>query len=476
MSAIWGPRLCCLAILIMSASASPVREFPFLNSTGVAIRGSLAALVTAPSTASRPITTEDWLFRPHLESTADGFEVATTPNARGSQTSAVVGPGTIWSGIIHIESTVTGFGTPTSTQQDDAATELPHSRNSDMYRPHLESTASGFLEPPLSDHRGPNLVSNSAPLITPPPVAPPTVILKGNTLRPVVVTSVVIDTVTLTPGGETAIIGDGPSATRIYLDASGHPVVAISSSTSTIQIPATISDQVLIPGGPPITVGPGSAPSTISINSAGETIAAVEGRTSTLQAAPTQTFTISDVPATAIATAYRYAIGSSLLTPGHPITLDGTTIAVTTDPAGAIVLIAPDATTTLPDPAPAPTTSSLDNILAHLSTTVVSGSTLYVFASQTLHPGHPVTLDGTVVSLATSSGATMLVVGTQTTTIDTAATTTVSAEFGALTPGVVGEGPAATAVAEGGAAFGRGRWGWVGLVVGGVSVAAVGLG
>jgi hypothetical protein len=336
---------------------------------------------------------------------------------------------------IHIESSTTGFVNLTTTQPKptpDPEDDFPNFATlgtSDRLRPHLESTAIGFGEP----------------RITPPPVAttPPIITVgnKGDALRPVVVTSVVIDTVTLRPAGETAIIGVGVSATRIHLDPSGHPVVVIGGSSSTVQIPATIGGQELLPGAP-ITIGSGFDVSTISINEAGETIAVVEGHAETLQLGTTQAFTFNGIPATAIANEYKYVIGSSTLSFGQPTTIDGTVVALTTDLSGSTVLINGDITTTIPALVPAPTLTLADTILDDLSTIVVSGTTKYLLNSQTLAPDHPITVDGTVILISTNSGTTVLMVGDKTTTLE--GTTTQSSIFGgitpAATPGIVGNG------------------------------------
>lgn len=318
---------------------------------------------------------------------------------------------------------------PTPDPQDDVP-NFETLGTSDRLRPHLESTATGFGESRIT----------SPPVAIAPPII--TVGNKGDALRPVVVTSVVIDTVTLRPGGDTAIIGIGASATRIHIDPSGHPVVVVGGSSSTVQIPATIGGQELPPGGAPITIGSGFDVSTISINEAGETIAVVEGHTETLQLGTTQTFTFNGILATAIANEYEYVVGSSTLSFGQPTIIDGTTVALTTDVSGSTVLINGDITTAIPALVPAPTLTPSDTILDDLSTTVISGTTKYLLNSQTLAPDHPITVDGTVISISTNSGTTVLMVGDKTTTLE--GTATQSSIFGgitpAATPGIVGNG------------------------------------
>jgi hypothetical protein len=55
--------------------------------------------------------------------------------------------------------------------------------------------------------------------------------------------------------------------------------------------------------------------------------------------------------------------------------------------------------------------------LPGLQTTVISGTTKFIMGPQTLAPDNPITVDGTPISMSTGPGATVLVVGTMTTTI-----------------------------------------------------------
>jgi hypothetical protein len=479
MSKMHNLRLHCLLILFASASASPVRDFrtcpdspsypriyspAHLLTPSAIFNTTTSASVTSTQTTTFTNThTEPPSFRPHLEVSVLGFEDASTPVARGSQILPST-PALLTSILIRIEFTTTGFVNRTIAQPrptPDPEADSPYSskrKSTNILRPHLESTATGFgLEdgsattgaaatPRLRFTSG----SGDEPRITPPPVAiaPPIITVgdKGDTLRPVVVTSVVIDTITLRPGGETAILGEGASATRIFLDTSGHPVVIIGGSSSTVQIPTTIGGKELLPGGAPITIGSGFDVSTISINEAGETIAVVEGQTKTLQLGTTQAFTFNGILATAIANEYEYVVGSSTLSFGQPTTIDGTVVALTTDVSGSTVLINGDNTTPVPALAPAPTRTLADTILEDLSITVISGTTQYLLNSQTLAPDHPITVNGTIISITTTSGTTMLIVGDKTTTLE--ATATQSSIFGgitpAATPSVVGNGQGKT--------------------------------
>jgi len=326
-----------------------VAAFLSLNATATTTYSDplITSVLVLPSTRSKAL-------KPHLESSVDGFEL--TPSQQGPEPTAstqVVAPPSVTQSddqtrwlIPHIESSVAGFRTATS----EIAIRI-------------ESTADGF--------QAPNIIQGStdsdsnkigAKTILEPPIttrlgSPPVVTIKKNTLRPQVVTTVVVGTITLTAGGETATVGQGPGATSIYLDPSGNPVVVIGSSTSTYAIPATIQGQVVTPGGPPITVGSGFHQTTISINAAGKTIAVVEGRTLTLQAATSQVFTVGGITATAIASNYQYLIGSSTLSFGQVLTIDGTKFTLTTDVGGFTILVTDDSTTTLPALAPAQTTS-----------------------------------------------------------------------------------------------------------------------
>lgn len=213
----------------------------------------------------------------------------------------------------------------------------------------------------------------SLPAATGPPVLakpdiwrPPPVTNNGQTLTPMPATKITIGSQTLTPGGETVTMGEG-GATKVHLDESGVPVVVVGDSTSTGQ----------------------------------------------LLSAPSQVFTIGGFTGTAEATDFQFLIGSSTLAIGQSVTVSGTIVALTTDAAGATVLIAGDSTTTLASPAQATATSYNSGV----TTTIIDGMTQYIIDSQTLAPGHPVTVDGTTISIATVGSATVLVVGNATTTL-----------------------------------------------------------
>ncbi|KAF3053706.1 hypothetical protein E8E11_011553 [Didymella keratinophila] len=119
---------------------------------------------------------------------------------------------------------------------------------------------------------------------------------------------------------------------------------------------------------------------------------------------------------------FQVAIGSSTLKIGNPVTINNVVFDVTTDAAGSIVLHAGDLTTTLPRPTAGEVRTVADDTPARLNiaTSVTSGTTLYVFAGQTLAPGQPVTIGDTPISITTSGGQTVLYVGDRTTTLPAA--------------------------------------------------------
>lgn len=432
------------------------------NDKAPAFNSTTPAVNEPPPVTSETLATptEDPRFKPHIESSAsdDGFQPdkpkpatrSTPPPDVGSLIQSFLDPTgivTFPDPFVKIETSVTGFGSedfpgsglmaePTDTWDGVWPTESGAGQ-----RPHVESSADGIAGDPITPF----------PQITGPRVTPPPVTLPGSkTLEPVPVTNIQVGDKTLTPGGETATIGDGPSATYIHIDPSGQPIVVVGSSTSTVQLPVSIGDkpatpipsgvvidgQTLTSGGSPITIGSGFSQTTLSIDESGHTIAIAEGATSTLQASASQTFAIGQLTATAVANNYQYAIGSSTLGIGQSVTVDGTVIALTTDSAGATVLVAGGTSTTL---APAAGTGDLS-----ISTLVVSGTTQYVINGQTLAPGHPITIDGKPMSITTSGGSTILVIGDKTTTLSgQEATTMVTTELAAATPGSLGGGTAA---------------------------------
>lgn len=128
---------------------------------------------------------------------------------------------------------------------------------------------------------------------------------------------------------------------------------------------------------------------------------------------------IDGAPLTTEVIDYQFVAESSILEIGYPITVNGEVISITTDSSGNTLLVAGDTTTTLADSSQdveaAQITGASDEF--SISTTVVQGTTKYVFAGQTLAPGQPVTVGDTPISITTSDGNTILVVGTITTTL-----------------------------------------------------------
>ncbi|KAF2633179.1 hypothetical protein BU25DRAFT_1448 [Macroventuria anomochaeta] len=120
---------------------------------------------------------------------------------------------------------------------------------------------------------------------------------------------------------------------------------------------------------------------------------------------------------------FQVAIGSSTLSIGVPITINNVVVGVTTDAAGSTVLRAGDMTTMLPEPAAGEVRTIAVNTPERLSvmTAVINGTTKYVLAGQTLAPGQPVTIGDTPISITISSGKTVLYVGETTTTLIAAA-------------------------------------------------------
>lgn len=115
----------------------------------------------------------------------------------------------------------------------------------------------------------------------------------------------------------------------------------------------------------------------------------------------------------------QIVVGSSTLSIGAPLTVNNVVIGVTTDAAGSTILSAGDMTTTLPKP----TAGEVRTVAAdtpeqlNIVTAVISGTTKYVLAGQTLAPGQPVTVGDTPISITTSDHKTILFVGDVTTTL-----------------------------------------------------------
>jgi hypothetical protein len=316
-----------------------------------------------------------------IEASDTGWDVRTTAaSPRESQESVTEDIGRILLTLIGDEATPT-------TVDAGATTSFPPSGHDEATEHGLDSlpAATGPTEPAKPNIWRPTPVTNN-----------------GQTLTPMPATKVIIGSQTLTPGGETATIGEG-GATKVHINENGAPVVVIAGSTSTGQLSSALS----------------------------------------------QVFTIGDFTATAEATDLRYVVASSTLAVGQSVTVSGTIVALTTDATGATVLVAGDSTTTLASPSQAAAMSHDSGV----TTTIVDGMTQYIIESQTLAPGHPVTIDGTPISIATVGNATVLVVGDATTTLSNPGTSESSAtnELAVATSASLagsGGGPVATSTSK----------------------------
>jgi hypothetical protein len=392
--------------------------------------------------------------------------------------------------LVHVESSALAF--EDTTLEFTASLLKATQTGTPEFRPHLEMTATDYVDPVTTPANAlVEQMSESNAQVTPAPSLP-AVTIQTNVLEPESITSVVVGSQTLMPGGSTATIGSGASATLIHVDPNGEAVVVLGSSTSTaaplITIGAAVAtvlpsgsgliidSQTLTVGGSPITIDSDSGATTLSIDSFGHTIAVANGATSSFQAPATQALAIGDITATAVADSVQYVVGSSTLALDHPITIDGTVISLTTDSAGATILVADGSSSTIALAAP---TEALG-----VSTTVIDGTTQYIVGSQTLAPGHPITVNGQALSITTSAGQTILVVGTLTTTISGAATTTRSdfaatSDFGDAAPGTLGQdtpSPTSTSSKKGAAERGTKIWSVVGVVAVAVLASVSGLG
>ncbi|CAO2648532.1 Nn.00g077990.m01.CDS01 [Neocucurbitaria sp. VM-36] len=116
---------------------------------------------------------------------------------------------------------------------------------------------------------------------------------------------------------------------------------------------------------------------------------------------------------------YKYMVGSSTLAVGTSVTINDVMVALTTDLHGSTVLIAGDTTTTLSAPIQGHQIAQHINSASALSisTTIVGGTTKYIFAGQTLAPDQPVTVGDTPISIMVTGTSTILVIGDATTTL-----------------------------------------------------------
>lgn len=142
------------------------------------------------------------------------------------------------------------------------------------------------------------------------------------------------------------------------------------------------------------------------------------------------------------AAGFQYVIDTITVALDAPITVKDVVIAMTTNEVGSTILIAGTMTTTIPglDPSPrmAQTLAPINGF--QVATTVDEGTTKYVLAGQTLAPGRPVTAGGVIISMATTDGSTILVVGDKITTVAGELPSGTSGEWGPSTvppPGIV---------------------------------------
>ncbi|KAF2734189.1 hypothetical protein EJ04DRAFT_250906 [Polyplosphaeria fusca] len=391
------------------------------------------------STITASTSTDIAFFKPHVENSATITDLqpeeTLQPNVVPSSTatlSDMIRSSRAYKPHVEDSASISEFGivttpetTPTAAVQP--STTVPPDVGSiivSIFHPggnsfvaHIENSETG-LPADATTSPGPQSTKND-PVTT----SPPTVTYDGHVLTPTSGTKLVVGGTTIGPG-QTATIGQGPSATYVDISPNGNPRVVVGGTTSTIDsIPSgpvrlgdyfaqpitsglVIDSQTVTHGGAPITIGSPAAPTVISIDEHGQTLEVVGGTTSTLLAPATQAFIIGDVTATAIRDDPAYAVGSTVLAVGQPVTIDNTAYELTTNEAGSTVLIAGSSSTTLA----APTDLSI-------STMIVSGITQYVIEGQTLFPGHPITIADTPISLTTSSGSTILAIGNMTTTL-----------------------------------------------------------
>lgn len=233
------------------------------------------------------------------------------------------------------------------------------------------------------------------------PTAPPS---QGLTVRP----EIVVGGTTLT-----ALPGQDPNHPN-----ANDPSNPFSPSNPTF----VISGQTLVPGqaitvdGTTISLAPSA--SFVVINGVTSTVANPAAQiTSPPLTIGDNVFTASPGSGT------TYIIGSSTLTPGGVITVDGTTISLA---PGATALIVNGQTTTLhPDNYATITNPPVLTIGSHTYTAAPGTGTTFIIGGRTLTPGGTITVDGTTISLA--PGATELIYGSSGRTTSTAlfpATTT----------------------------------------------------
>lgn len=228
----------------------------------------------------------------------------------------------------------------------------------------------------------------------------------------------IVGSQTLSPGGARITVSGtvyslSPSGTALQVGtsilplATPAPVITIASQPATMNADANyvIGTQTLKPGGPPITV----AGTVYSLPPSGPVLQ--PGPSTIPLTAPGHPITLGKQTITPNAEG-DYIIDSQTLRPaGAQITVSGTTYSLS--PSGT-ALVADGSSHPLPVSEPAITLPGGQVLTAN-----AAGD--YVFSTQTLRPGgHPVTVSGTVVSMA-SDGQAVVVGGSTEAIVSTSA-------------------------------------------------------
>ncbi|KAF2031585.1 hypothetical protein EK21DRAFT_110714 [Setomelanomma holmii] len=308
---------------ISSISAFAIRDAP-LNLTTIAPWEPIQTVPTG--TSSHPSA----LFKPHLESKADGFDglptatinrniVTTTPTVPdiGSLIQSYLSATIVISsaaGAPHLEQSQSGWGD--ATQDESTPTPIFHP-------PHLEAPADdsdGVITPPVYSARLTTPAAEAQPIVTPPPV-----ITKGGlTLQPEPVTSASVVTV---DGKATTIAG-----------VVGYRYV-VGSATLAIGATTTVNNVII----------------ALSLDSTGNTILVADGQTTTVAPAAqyTQLALATHGPqgivvsTTVIDGTTKYVLAGQTLAPGQAVTVGTVPISIGTA-GSSTVLVLGDVTTTLP--------------------------------------------------------------------------------------------------------------------------------
>jgi hypothetical protein len=285
-------------------------------------------------------------------------------------------------GKVRIASTETGWDDPASTipptqdqvlSSDDIGTAIltligdgsataesrvgmpSHTASNDL---RFEVTAPGFSpQPETTPLLRPASTTNNDEAIATAPIRPTSSMNNDEAISAIPATKVIIGGYTLTPGGATAT-GEG-GAIKLNLDASGVPVLVVGGSTSTGQLSAVPSqvftigdftgtaeatDYQFMNGDSTLGIGQSVTVSdrviALTTDAAGSTYPF---------AYPTSASQAPGFKPTVVNGKTGFIISSQTLAPGNPITIDGTTISMTTA-ASATLVIAGDRTITLGEP------------------------------------------------------------------------------------------------------------------------------